>query len=393
MSSDARRGLPDDGTAPAKKRKPKPKAKPKLRLRGILRTLLRLIVLWVLVVFAYSALFIGVKCYGSAPPGAMAAAGDAAGVPGYIRPESFTYLTLPEWYIVYSADEYAGFLGRNRPSAFPYFGAARQYWGLFAAACGATKRTYPFESGHHVMLGIIGASFTIENSFRFVYENTVGRLTERFSSTDTAEDAFARRTAQEYGAFMHTVPWYEFPFAARIRTLWRDTPWRGPHMVRKMERRFMLTVEYSLKAAYGWLIGALSGAAYGAEEQRIHARIDNAPASVFSDTRVKQVKPLGPRSYVVTLPRYEAFTKAALALTAQGARFLDIAGNDEILLTVLVRRGSSYDVPDARLIAVRPILTDPTMQRVAISVPVGSLREVSAHLARDRAVIEHLYDY
>src|SRR4051812_40598778 len=34
----------------------------------------------------------------------------------YIRGEDRTYLTLPEWYIVYSADEYADFTAQGRPS-------------------------------------------------------------------------------------------------------------------------------------------------------------------------------------------------------------------------------------------------------------------------------------
>lgn len=31
----------------------------------------------------------------------------------YARPESQTYLTIPEWYIVYSADEYGAFIDRK----------------------------------------------------------------------------------------------------------------------------------------------------------------------------------------------------------------------------------------------------------------------------------------
>ena len=48
--------------------------------------------------------------------------GREAAAPGSnLRPEEQTYLTLPEWYIVYSADEYAAYLGRpeSRPSGFP----------------------------------------------------------------------------------------------------------------------------------------------------------------------------------------------------------------------------------------------------------------------------------
>ena len=45
------------------------------------------------------------------------------GLSGYLRAEAFTFLTVPEWYIVYSTDEYAAFVRRQPPSAFPYLGA------------------------------------------------------------------------------------------------------------------------------------------------------------------------------------------------------------------------------------------------------------------------------
>lgn len=385
------RGLPDQKRATPSASAAK--TRPKRRRHRFLRTIVKLAALWVAAVFAYSALFIGVKCYGSADAPRQVIPSFARDVPGYARSEAFTYLTLPEWFIVYSADEYASFINARRPSGFPYFGSVRQYWSYYGAACAATKRTYPFETGYHVMLGIIGASFTIESSFKALYENTLGRLTESLSSTDTPEDAFARSTAREYGAFMHTIPWYEFPFGAKLRGLWRDTPITGPHLLRKIERRMVLSIEYGVKAGYGFVIGKASGATYGAEDQRIHAHVDQVPAAVFSDSSIRQVKQVGSGDYVATLPRYEAFTRSALGLAKAGGRFVDIAGNDEILITVLARRGISTTIPDAVLIASRPVLTDPTMQRLAFSVRVGALREVIGHLERERATVEHLYDY
>ena len=57
-------------------------------------------------------------------------------------------------------------------------------------------------------------------------------------------------------------------------------------------------------------MGLASGAAYGAEDLRILARIaDTRTAGVSPIARVKLVKQLGPRRFVVTLPRYEAFTR------------------------------------------------------------------------------------
>ena len=390
MTPDQRRGLPRDNKGIAKR----PKIASRKRRRGIVRLLVRLFIVWIAIVALGTTVFIGTRCYSSvvstfAPP--QPAAID--GLTGYVRPESFTYLTLPEWYIVYSADEYAALIAQRPPSAFPYLGAIQQYWSHYGSACAVTKRTYPFETSYHVMLGIIGTSFTVENTLKAVYENTVGRATEWISSTDTPEDAFARRVAREYGTFMHTVPWYEFPFGARLTDLWRETPLRGPNTLRKIERRLALSAEYGVKAAYGWLIGYASGTAYDAEAMRIYARIANATPEVFADARVKQVKRLGAGEYIVTMPRYEEFTKAALAMNVLGVQFVDVAGNDEILITVLARRGMSTEVPHARLIASTAILTDPTMQRLAYSVPVSSLREIAAHLGRERALIEHLYDY
>jgi hypothetical protein len=387
-----RRGLPTERPTASTSR-PAGKGKASGRRRPLsFRNLLRAIAGLSLLAALGPALFIGTRCYSRSAPAPSVASG-ASAIPGYVRSESLTYLSLPEWFIVFSADEYAAFIARQPPSRFPYLRSIRQYWGYYSSACAVTKGAYPFDTGSHVMLGVIGASFSVENVLKAAYENILGRLTEWLSSTDTAEDAFARRLAQEYGTFMHTVPWYEFPFASKLRALWSETPLGGPHLLRKLERRVVLTAELGTKAVYGWIIGLASGAAYEGEERRIHARIDNAPAWIFSDTRVRRREQVGQGAYLVTLPRYEEFTRTVLTLTGKGVRFLDIAGNDEILISVIARRGTREQVPHGRVVASAPVLTDPTLLRLALSVPVSSLREVSAHFASERATIEHIYDY
>jgi hypothetical protein len=348
------------------------------------------------VAVVWSGLFIGVRCYSSGsrpqvvPPEVQRA---SAGVSGYGREEASTFLTLPEWYIVYNTEEYARFIGRQSPAAFPYLGSTRQFWRYYGGACGATKGAYPFSTGNHVMLAVIGSSFTVEYVVKGFYENTLGRLSEWISGRDTPEDAFARKTAVEYGAFMHTVPWYEFPFFARLSQLWRETPWRGPHLARKWERRIALTAEYGVKGVYGWLIGLSSGAAYGPEDLRIHVRLDNAADAVFADGVVRKVKPLGARAFIVTMPRYEAFTARTKILVGQGVRFLDVAGNDEILVTLLAP--ASFKASDIGGVVVLddPFLTDPGTRRIAVTVEVRSLHEIVPRLEKMGATIEHVYDY
>ena len=169
-------------------------------------------------------------------------------VPGYSRAGSATYLTLPEWSIVYTTEEYASTLRHARPSAFPYFSGIADFWWYYAQVCGASCSGYSFDAAHHVTLVVIGSGFAVEQALKGVYENSVGRLAEIASGNDTEEDAFAAATAEEYGRFMRTTPWYEFAFGEKFRLLWRETPLWGTHPIRKVERRFALSAEYAAKA-------------------------------------------------------------------------------------------------------------------------------------------------
>lgn len=366
------------------------------RLFRIVKRLFKAAALAVFLAVVFSAGFIGLKCYSrrtiaQVTPADVQRASD--GIRGYPREEASTFLTLPEWYIVYNTEEYARFIAGRNPSGFPYAGSVRQYWSYYGGACAATKGVYPFSAGNHLMLAVIGSSFTIEYVLKGLYENIVGRATEWIGGRDTPEDAFARRTAVEYGAFMHSTPWYQFPFFARVGQLWRDTPNRGPHLVRKWERRMTLTAEYGAKGVYGWLIGRGTSAAYAPEDLRVHAWIDNAGEAVFAGDAIRKVKSVGPRSFIVTIPRYEAFTGHARSLIEQGVRFLDIAGNDEILVTALAPAGLNLSSIGATVVLDEPVLTDDKTRRVGLAVAVRSLHEVVPRLQKNGATVEHIYDY
>jgi hypothetical protein len=350
----------------------------------------------VLLAIAVPARFIGSHCF-SVRSQPVERSADlqrvAADVKGYFRNESGTYLTLPEWYIVYSADEYASFVKSRAPSRFPYFSAADQYWRYYEQACRATKRVYPFDLGNHLMLGVIGMSFWAENVAKGLYENTIGVLTENIGFYHTDEDLFARKTAQEYAEFIHATPWYEFPFATKLKRLWTQTPLWGPEPVRKWERRLVLSVEYTVKALYGWVIGLGTRSVYQPEDLVIHAWLDDAPERIFADTRIRKVKTLGPRSYIVALPRYAAFTPVVTALVKQGVRFHDLAGNNEILLTAIAPRELDWHATSGGIVLSEEILTNPATKRIGVRVPVRTLHVILTDLPTRGASVEHLYDY
>ena len=115
------------------------------------------------------------------------------------RDESLTFLAVPERLVVAQTDEYARHLAQARPSTFPHFTAARDYWGAVNTACGVTTQEYAFNAGQQITLGILGAGHTAEQVLKGVYEGTIGRFTEWLFSTDTPEDRFAADTVARAG--------------------------------------------------------------------------------------------------------------------------------------------------------------------------------------------------
>jgi hypothetical protein len=342
---------------------------------------------------------VGVACRVWASVGvALAPVADSSitqGLPSYARLEDQTYLTLPEWYIVYSADEYAAFIAHNPPSQFPYFGAIEQYWRSYYDVCAITREQYPFNGGYHLTLAVIGASFTLEYVAKGLYENTLGRATEWVSSSDLSEeDAYARQVAAEFGAFIHTIPWYEFPYGEKLRGLWSSTGGWGPNGVRKWERKIALTLEYGVKALYAWLIKLGGQAVYAPEDLEIQVWVEGiTPEILQREPQVRVVKPLDARAAIIAIPRYEAFTQLTPRLMKQGVRFVEIAGNDDVLVTAFAPQAWAYNLSAGQFLFAMPILTEPQRKRVAIKAPVKSLHRVLADLESRGLKLEHIYDY
>jgi hypothetical protein len=315
--------------------------------------------------------------------------------PGYARPEDQTYLTLPEWYIVYSADEYAAYVAERPPSGFPYFGAVQQFWQSYQGVCAVTRDRYAFNSGYHLTLMVIGVSFTVENMAKGIYENTVGRATEWLSDGEpTEEEIYAREVAAEYGRFIHNVPWFEFPFAERLGGLWSETPLWGPNMARKLERRATLSVEYGLKSGYGWLLKQGTASVYDTENLEIQAVVTGlTPELERGFPEIRRVRELDGGRALIALPRYEAFTQLVPRLAGAGLRFVEIAGNDEILITLIAPQQGENRLSAGEYLFALPILTDPERARVALRVPVAALHQVLGELDGETLVLEHIYDY
>lgn len=313
----------------------------------------------------------------------------------YSRPEESTYLTFPEWYIVYSAEEYARVLEKNRPSQFSYFSAISQYWCTYNRMYEVTKGRYPFNFGDHAALLVIGVSFSAENAVKGIYENTFGRISEWFSfGGTTEEDIYAANVAREYGSFLYTIPWYEFPFGEKLKDIWRTTSLWGAHPVRKWERKFILSLEYSIKSVYGFIIKKATKATYGNEDAEIMLWIENIPKEVLEhEPRIHIVQHVDENTQIVVIPRYKAFTEIVSMLAREKIQFKEIAGNNEILLTAIAPQKWKDDLKDSTLLFAMNILTEQDQKRLAIESPAKSLQNTLTSLEASGVKVEHIYDY
>lgn len=316
-------------------------------------------------------------------------------IPGYQRLLTSTYLTYPEWYIVYNSQEYADYLKKQRPSAFPYFASISQYWWGYRAVNKVIRQDYPADAGDHLMLAVIGSSYSLEYVIKGVYENSIGRFTEWLSANEaTAEDRYAQKIAADYAHFIQVDPWFDYRYGKALTGVWTKTGFVGSHMVRKIERKLFLSMEYSVKAAYAALVGIGSHLTYGSFDPHTYALVTNVPNGMFKKQQlVKRVKSLGAKSALISLPSEQPFTEAVATMINSGTVFKDIAGNNEILVTAITPKNWVFRNNNAQLLFTIGILTKPSLQRIAIRVPTGSLLLVLSYLKKNKAVIEHVYAY
>jgi FAD/FMN-containing dehydrogenase len=313
-----------------------------------------------------------------------------------LRAEGQTFLTLPEWYIVFSAAEYAKQLETARPSAFPYLASIRQFWSLYRGVYHRTRHRYPSNPEYHVMNTVIGLSFSLENLIKGAYENTIGRASEWFACPGawqlcSAEDRYAAETARAYDTFIRTYPWYEFPYSRKLRALWQLDSSANHSWLRTAERRLFLSLEYGAKTLYAAAIRASSQSAFGVEPLTTLSwirRPDSAPLPTGSKTLAR----FGDEE-VAWLPRYEGFRDALLTLTKAGGELRQVAGNDFIAVTWLVPRDFQFEPKDGEVTLRWPMLTEPTRQRALLFTPVSELAGCVRRLQARGASLDHVFDY
>jgi hypothetical protein len=310
------------------------------------------------------------------------------------RGEEQTFLTFPEWFLVFSPAEYAQFVRRHTPDEFVFWGHIHQFWQGYAAVAKESRaRGNPPNWGYHLMIVVIGTSTTIEYVVRSAYETLVGRLAALTAGDLTAEDRYGAAVAQEYVDFIRYKPWYQFDFAARLHGLWTDTGLFGPHLIRKWERKYALTTEYGVKAVYGWLIGLATAGIYDAPREVTSIVVSRWPACDADTEGLVVLRKIDKGGALVTVPRYEGFRSPAVALARCGADFQEIAGNRTVILLSTIEPAGTAMLAQTRILLRQPILTQPGSERVLYVVPVTDLARALRTFDTPGSRLEHIFDY
>ncbi len=305
-----------------------------------------------------------------------------------------TFLTFPEWFLVFSPAEYADALRANQaPEAFPFFSHIGQFWNAYARIIHRT-RAFPFNSEYHTMIVVIGVSTTVEYAIKGAYETLIGRISGLTAAPNaTPEDLLATDQARAYVDFIRIDPWYKFDFVAPLKQLWTQTPWAGPHMLRKWERRYLLTSEWLIKATYAAIIKRATSSSFDAPKPTTLAIVQGLALGTGACTQaIHLLRRQGTQS-LVSLPRYQPFTEQAIALSKCGATFDEIAGNRSTILVSLLVPISREVETRAPILIRQPIITRPGFERRVLQTQVPHLANtLRAHVdAGDD--IEHVFDY
>lgn len=308
-----------------------------------------------------------------------------------VRPADQTFLTYPEWFLVFRPKEQADYFKLHTSTSFPYTKHVAQLWGGYSVMYDQIKGNFKFNTGYHVMIMVIGVSTTVEYGVKSWYETIIGRLTD--NSDLTEEDKFNARYMRSYVDFIEDTPWYEYDFAKELRRVWTTVPFFGAHFLRKIERRYYLTNELLVKSCYGWLIKQGTKSAYDDALLNTAVIAEKLPLNSLSSTKMKNIALPHGGAVLMSLPRYADFNPAICKLASRGVIFKEIAGNNGAIVITIISSKNLGANNSYKQLFVQPIVTKPGLSRIALVTTVANLSDVLRRLLADSVVIEHIYDY
>jgi hypothetical protein len=309
--------------------------------------------------------------------------------PAFRRSESNTYLTYPEWHIVFAYDGLARALSTGDEHAFDYIDSISSFWSSTCTLTRVANQHGGVDWDTRSMIHTIGVSFTAEMLVKAAYEETIGRTTAWLRGPrKTPQDAMIAAMAADYAAFLRQTPWYEYPFNRKAQDLWA-TP--VDQFVRGWERRLGIGMEFKAKAAYARVLaGAV--AATAPAQLVIRTVVSGLDAPVLA--RIPGVAVIGRRGDGVEIetPRYALFTRILTDIARRGGAIREIAGNDEIMASLTVPDGAAGTVSHGTVL-MRMKRDGIAGERLLVNVRMADLASFLKANPPGEPGLEHVFDY
>lgn len=304
-----------------------------------------------------------------------------------------TYLTLPEWYQVYSYNEFGDFLhSGGRQSDFPFLQSIKNFWGYYRLALGESKDE-KFNWQYNFVTWVIGANLSAEYFIKSAYENTIGTITQFISGSDAAADKFIANSWNNYAKQMYQTTWYHYPYFDDLKGIWKETPLFDKNFIRNLERKVAFSLSYLIKGTYAkiWLLIAVQ------KENQTLSIVYTTDKAALEDEKVKILKEIPENKYLIEAERYAGFKDALLKLLAENVRFLEIQGHDIIVLSYLSNKteepfsnSEGVDILDKRKLFFEP---SGYTHRVTLRTEVKNLSEVIGAIESNGNKFEMIYDF
>lgn len=299
------------------------------------------------------------------------------------REEGRTLLTYPEWHIVHAYDDYAEVIRTGDPHDYNYLSSIGGFWTSLCSLSQASGPYGGFPGEFKQTIYTIGVSFTAELLAKAAYEETLGRAATWIRGETRAPlDELSAQQASEYSQFLRQIPWYRWDFPREAIAL-SD---QATEIFRDKERRFTLGLEYRVKARYAQMIAA-AVANMTPDALRLRMIVTGLPPEDLSHYERLEVVRQRDEGIEIDTPRYRELTHLLSKMARDGADFIELAGNDDILFTLT----SDDPVFDGALYSFERQGYGDT--RHLVLQPVRQLAETLRNLDDDTLRLEHIHDY
>jgi FAD/FMN-containing dehydrogenase len=313
----------------------------------------------------------------------------------YFRREEQTFLTIPEWYLVFNPQEYADFLDAgNNPSDFPFMSSIQEYWTLYDRVTAIADSAYPRNDQYITVLRVIGISTTIEYMYKGIYENVIGRFTRWLAGNqDTPEDLIIRQAQRAYSELIYDKAWYEFDFWPWVQKIWSEPVFLGPNIIRKLERKLFFSLEYGFKTIYAKLIELGAKTAYKQSDGLIYLTVSNRNPDLKNIPEQVEILEKHNKRYLISVPRWGGFTEVIPKLANQNFDFDDISGNNEIVVTYNIEKAKPFSSNYSSTLFESSFVSNPKIKRLAVLTKVKDLKNLILESQAKGYKIEHIFDY